>query len=78
MHTNRSFENCHNDYALVGQEFVNTIFSPRACTRGKVTSFVCLSSVSTKITRSEDSGITVVVKCDQLVRSGKKLSFYAS
>ena len=63
-------------YELLGlftKVYTCYIFTPCACTRGKVIGFVCLSSISTKITRSEDSGITMVSKCDQIVESSKKL-----
>ena len=55
------------------------IFTPCACTRDKVINFVrpsiCLfASVSTKIARSKDLGITVIIKCDQIVGSGEILS----
>ena len=49
-------------------------YYPAQCARGKVIGFVCRLFVSTKIVRSEDSGITVVGKCDQIVGSGEKLS----
>ena len=51
-------------------------FLPRACTRSTVIGSVHLCSVSTKIARSEDSGILVVSKHDHVVGSDEKLSFF--
>ena len=54
---------------------ISGIIIPRACTRDKVIDCVCLSSVTTKITRYKDSGILVVSKYDHtIVGSGEKLS----
>ena len=52
------------------------LITPRACPRGKVIGFVCRLSVGTKIARSDDSGITVVGNCNQIVGSGEKLSSF--
>ena len=55
------------------------IITPRACTRDKLIIFIHLSvyrlSVGIKISRSEDSGIMMVGKCYQIVRSGEKQPF---
>ena len=54
-------------------------YPARTCARGKAIGCVRLSSVclvSTKITRSEDSGILMVGKHDHIVGSGEKLSCF--
>ena len=47
------------------------IFTPCTCARGKVISSLCLLSV-TKIAQFGDSGISVISKCYQTIRSSKK------
>ena len=57
------------------------VITPHACARGKAIgsvylSSVYLSSIITKIAISEDSGITVISKHDQIVKSAEKLSSF--
>ena len=67
------------------------VITPHACARGEAIGSVCLlsvclssvclssvcpSSIITKIAISEDSGITVISKHDQIVKSAEKLSSF--
>ena len=70
-----------NRFSTVCEEVrvcIRTIITPCTCARSKAISSVRLLSVvcHKKIAGSEDSGITVVSKYDQIVGNGEKLSFF--